>query len=75
MFEAGGFFWRLMSMSKGRRMVGAFALAAAVFGLLLLAPEVANAKPNWTLDPANSTLTYQSVKKNTIVETNKIRRR
>lgn len=27
----------------------------------------------WTLDPAQSTLTYQSVKKNTIVETNTIR--
>jgi outer membrane protein OmpA-like peptidoglycan-associated protein/polyisoprenoid-binding protein YceI len=49
------------------------ALMVALFGLLLLAPEVANARPNWTLDPANSTLTYQSVKKNTIVETNKIR--
>lgn len=73
MFEVGGFFRQQMSMSKGRRIVGALALAAAVFGLLLLAPEGANAQPNWTLDPANSTLTYQSVKKNTIVETNKIR--
>ncbi len=49
------------------------ALAIVLFGLLLLAPQAANAQPNWTLDPANSTLTYQSVKKNTIVETNKIR--
>ncbi|ESW67944.1 OmpA family protein [Mesorhizobium sp. C277A] len=49
------------------------ALVVVVFGLLLLAPQAANAQPNWTLDPANSTLTYQSVKKNTIVETNKIR--
>lgn len=73
MFEVGGFFRQRMPFSKGRRIVGALALVAAVFGLLLLAPEVANAKPNWTLDPANSTLTYQSVKKNTIVETNKIR--
>lgn len=28
---------------------------------------------SWTLDPAASVLTYQSIKKNTIVETNKIR--
>jgi len=73
MFEVVGFFRRERSTSKGRRIVSALALVATLFGLLLLASEVANAKPNWTLDPANSTLTYQSVKKNTIVETNKIR--
>jgi len=73
MFEVVGFFRQQGSILKGRRIVSALALVAVVFGLLLLAPEAANAKPNWTLDPANSTLTYQSVKKNTIVETNKIR--
>ena len=31
------------------------------------------AEPKWTLDPASSSLTYQSIKKNTIVETNSIR--
>ncbi|MEQ1952325.1 OmpA family protein [Mesorhizobium yinganensis] len=31
------------------------------------------ATEDWTLDPASSILTYQSVKKNTIVETNQIR--
>src|SRR4051794_12551850 len=40
---------------------------------LLLGSQVASAAPNWTLDPAASVITYQSVKKNTIVETNKIR--
>src|SRR5262245_14475496 len=41
--------------------------------LLLFAAPQAFAGPAWILDPANSTLTYQSVKKNTIVETNTIR--
>lgn len=31
------------------------------------------AEPAWILDPSSSSLTYQSVKKNTIVETNSIR--
>lgn len=31
------------------------------------------AAPSWTLDSSASTLTYQSVKKNTVVETNKLR--
>jgi outer membrane protein OmpA-like peptidoglycan-associated protein len=48
----------------------AFGLSLA---LLLLAAPHAIADPAWILDPANSTLTYQSVKKNTIVETNTIR--
>jgi OOP family OmpA-OmpF porin len=56
-----------------RLTVGAVGLAAAVFGALLLGPVTAIAQPNWTLDPTSSTLTYQSVKKNTVVETNKIR--
>lgn len=41
--------------------------------LFFLATGSARAAPDWTLDPAQSTLTYQSVKKNTIVETNTIR--
>lgn len=51
-------------------------LAGLVLGLMLtlfapVAPQAA--EPAWLLDPAASTLTYQSVKKNTIVETNTIR--
>ncbi|QPC95334.1 OmpA family protein [Mesorhizobium sp. INR15] len=41
--------------------------------MLLLGAGGADAQTNWTLDPSASVLTYQSVKKNTIVETNKIR--
>ncbi|MBW8910069.1 MAG: OmpA family protein [Mesorhizobium sp.] len=48
-------------------------IAAAILGLLVFGPAMASAAPNWTLDPDASVLTYQSVKKNTIVETNKIR--
>jgi len=48
-------------------------IAAAILGLLVLGSQAARAAPNWTLDPTASVLTYQSVKKNTIVETNKIR--
>lgn len=40
---------------------------------LVLATGHAASQSAWTLDPAQSTLTYQSVKKNTIVETNTIR--
>ncbi|RUT83078.1 flagellar motor protein MotB, partial [Mesorhizobium sp. USDA-HM6] len=47
-------------------------IVAALFALLF-GPQAADAAPNWTLDPSASVLTYQSVKKNTIVETNKIR--
>lgn len=50
-----------------------FFAAVMFLSLAMLAAPPATAQPNWTLDPANSTLTYQSVKKNTIVETNKIR--
>src|SRR5882757_2405634 len=70
MFGVVEFIRQEKSISQGWRMP---ALVVALFGLLLLVPQAANAQPNWTLDPANSTLTYQSVKKNTIVETNKIR--
>jgi len=57
--------WRLLARTLG--------LIVAVSGLLLFGPGTANAQSNWTLDPVASVLTYQSVKKNTIVETNKIR--
>jgi len=57
-----------------RAKAAAFSLVlAALLGLLVFEPHAANAAPNWTLDPDASVLTYQSVKKNTIVETNKIR--
>lgn len=45
-------------------------LALAVW---LVTTGIATAQTAWTLDPAQSTLTYQSIKKNTIVETNTIR--
>ena len=48
------------------------ALAIAIL-CLALGAYPALAAPGWTLDPAASVLTYQSVKKNTIVETNSIR--
>ena len=48
-------------------------LAIALPTAVLLWPGLALADVNWTLDPTASVLTYQSVKKNTIVETNKIR--
>jgi OmpA-OmpF porin, OOP family len=52
-------------------------LAIFAIGMMiaLLSPIVppAQATPAWLLDPAASTLTYQSVKKNTVVETNTIR--
>jgi outer membrane protein OmpA-like peptidoglycan-associated protein/polyisoprenoid-binding protein YceI len=40
---------------------------------LALGLAAAYSAPSWTLDPSASTLSYQSVKKNTIVETNKLR--
>ena len=46
--------------------------AVAVLCLMAFAAPSASAQ-GWTLDPAASKLTYQSVKKNTIVETNSIR--
>lgn len=63
--------------SPDRRPVRARLLIArsyllAVAGLGLSTASVA-AQSTWTLDPSQSTLTYQSVKKNTIVETNTIR--
>jgi len=51
-------------------------LAVLVFCILagsFFAPSSQAAGDDWTLDPASSILTYQSVKKNTIVETNQIR--
>jgi len=47
--------------------------AILFFCAVAFCPAVASAAGGWTLDPAQSTLTYQSVKKNTIVETNTIR--
>ena len=46
----------------------------AIFGAIsLLAASAFTAAAAWTLDPVSSSLKYQSVKKNTVVETNKIR--
>ncbi|WP_337108429.1 OmpA family protein [Mesorhizobium salmacidum] len=67
MFEVIAF-WQ--ARAKARR---AGLIIVAILELLVLGPRTASAAPNWTLDPDASVLTYQSVKKNTIVETNKIR--
>lgn len=67
MFEVVAFWWK--TTSKGLAAARALGLAL----LLLFGSQAASAAPNWTLDPAASVITYQSVKKNTIVETNKIR--
>lgn len=59
------------------RSSGAFLKTMIRLGLAavvsLAAPQAFAADPAWLLDPASSVLTYQSVKKNTIVETNTIR--
>jgi OOP family OmpA-OmpF porin len=52
------------------KMLAPAALAAV---LSLASPQAFAADPAWLLDPSASILTYQSVKKNTIVETNTIR--
>lgn len=68
MVEVVAFWWKTRS---GGLTTWAPGLIVAL--LLLLGSQAASAAPNWTLDPTASVLTYQSVKKNTIVETNKIR--
>ena len=70
MFEVVAYHWKFESKRPTARALG---LIVALSALLLFGPQVANAASNWTLDPSASVLTYQSVKKNTIVETNKIR--
>jgi OmpA-OmpF porin, OOP family len=52
------------------KMLAPAALAAV---LSLVSSQAFAADPAWLLDPSASILTYQSVKKNTIVETNTIR--
>ncbi|MER9217102.1 OmpA family protein [Mesorhizobium sp. M0663] len=71
MFEVVGD-WRKTG-SRSWLALNTLGLIVAVSVLLLPGLESANAQTNWTLDPTASVLTYQSVKKNTIVETNKIR--
>ena len=68
MFEVVAFWQKLRA-----KAVAFGVILAALLGLLIFASQTASAAPNWTLDPSASVLTYQSVKKNTIVETNKIR--
>lgn len=68
MFAIVVFIWP----ARERRRASA-PLLALLGAVLLLAPATAHAATGWTLDPTVSTLTYQSVKKGTIVETNKIR--
>jgi OOP family OmpA-OmpF porin len=48
-------------------------VAGMMAAVLVLGGGLAANAQDWTLDPAASKLTYQSVKKNTIVETNSIR--
>lgn len=71
MFEVVGFCWKIPS--RRRLATNTLGLIVALSVLLLPGLGTANAQANWTLDPTASVLTYQSVKKNTIVETNKIR--
>ena len=56
-------------------VLAAAGVRAALFAaaLTFTASGAGAAPQTWTLDPATSMLTYQSVKKNTIVETNTIR--
>lgn len=63
--------WVIDKLAKHCRLAGITALWLAA--ALLALPSIASAASAWVLDPAQSTLTYQSVKKNTIVETNTIR--
>ncbi|HUG61384.1 MAG TPA: OmpA family protein [Methylomirabilota bacterium] len=63
----------LRRRGRGRKGPVGFAaglVLAPVAGLFLAAPAAAE---GWRLDPSASSLTYQSVKKNSIVETNTIR--
>ncbi|MER8520522.1 OmpA family protein [Mesorhizobium sp. M0644] len=71
MFEVVGD-WRKTG-SRSWLALNTLGLIIALSVLFLPGLESANAQTNWTLDPTASVLTYQSVKKNTIVETNKIR--
>ncbi|UVK44039.1 OmpA family protein [Mesorhizobium sp. AR07] len=71
MFEVVGV-WR-KTRSGSWLAIRTLGLIVALSVLLLPGLGTANAQTNWTLDPTASVLTYQSVKKNTIVETNKIR--
>jgi OOP family OmpA-OmpF porin len=48
-------------------------LRALILLMVCLGPARAFADPAWVLDPAASSLSYQSIKKNSIVETNSIR--
>jgi polyisoprenoid-binding protein YceI len=70
MFEVVAFRWKT---GFGNLTLRALGLIVAFSGLFLFGSQAAGAAPNWTLDPTASVITYQSVKKNTIVETNKIR--
>ncbi|WP_404926602.1 YceI family protein [Mesorhizobium sp. ORM16] len=71
MFEVLGV-WR-KARSRSRVAAKTLGLIVSLFVLFLPGLGTANAQTNWALDPTASVLTYQSVKKNTIVETNKIR--
>jgi OmpA-OmpF porin, OOP family len=64
------FAWRSLSSPQWSRARPILFFALVWCGL---GAGVVEAAPSWTLDSANSTLTYQSVKKNTVIETNKLR--
>src|SRR5580692_918346 len=57
------------------RRVLMLGLGPLLVSLALAAPAAATGlgASKWTLDAGGSTLTYQSVKKNTVVETNRLR--
>ena len=62
-----------MGFSAAAFLTGTRVKTFGLLAALSLFAIPALAEPGWILDPANSSLTYQSVKKNTIVETNSIR--
>ncbi|RVA63117.1 YceI family protein, partial [Mesorhizobium sp. M7A.F.Ca.CA.001.08.1.1] len=71
MFEVVGVWWK--TRARGWLVINALGLVVALLVLIWPGLGTAKAETNWTLDSTASVLTYQSVKKNTIVETNKIR--
>lgn len=61
------------SLALAAHRNGALRWFCLIAACLALGAAPARAASSWTLDPTASTLSYQSIKKNTIVETNKIR--
>ena len=71
MVEGQGTMWWARLAVAAVKVLQRWALIAGA--IVALALPATAASTTWLLDPAASLLSYQSVKKNTIVETNKIR--